>query len=290
MLTMMLVSLAALFTSCKTPSNELLPQRVVKDGLGRDVAVPSEIKRIVSLAPNLTELVFATGAGDRLVGVTSFCNYPEATKSISKVGDTINPNLESIIALKPDVVLVTTSSQIETFSSVLRSNNIAVYVTDPRSINGVIDDVRRLGELFGTQELSNRVADDLAERIDKVKRMEPITPKPRVFVQISREPIFTLGKGAFISTAVDIAGGVSVTSDISTDYPTISKEAAAAFDPDVIFISEGPDNQTPSDAFKNSKAVANERVFKISADLLSRPGPRVVDALEKIAIDLREVK
>src|SRR6478735_829924 len=109
------------------------PMRLVTDDLGRQVSLPVRIDRIVSLAPSVTENVFAAGAGDRLVGVTTYCNYPEQAKSIAKIGDTMNPNMESIVALKPDVVFVSSASQIEAFTSTLEQNGIAVYVTNPLS-------------------------------------------------------------------------------------------------------------------------------------------------------------
>src|SRR5207253_3999429 len=101
--------------------------------------------------PSVTENIFAVGAGDRLMGVTTFCNYPEAAKSIPKIGDTMTPNMESIVALKPDVVFVSTASQIEAFMKTLEANGIAVYVTNPTSLNGVFSELEKLDDLFATQ-------------------------------------------------------------------------------------------------------------------------------------------
>ncbi|MBK8303603.1 MAG: ABC transporter substrate-binding protein [Chloracidobacterium sp.] len=120
-----------------------VPMRVVTDDLGRAVTIPVKVTRVVSLAPNLTENIFAVGAGDRLVGVTTFCNYPEQAKAIAKIGDTMTPNMESIIGLKPDVVFVSTASQIEAFMKTLEANGIAVYVTDPNSLEQVIHNLEQ---------------------------------------------------------------------------------------------------------------------------------------------------
>jgi iron complex transport system substrate-binding protein len=111
--------------------------------------------------------------------------------------------------------------------------------------------------------------------------------RPRVFVQISKEPLFTIGRDSFLTEIVESAGGTSTTKDIATAYPKISKETALALNPDVILLSDSEDNPNPSEVFKNSSAVKNNRVFKINADIISRPGPRLVDALEEIARDLR---
>jgi iron complex transport system substrate-binding protein len=124
--------------------------RIVKDGLGKDVQLPLRVERAISLAPSITEMVFAAGAGDRLVGVTSYCDFPAETATIDKVGDTQAPNIERIIALRPDVVLVSTASQLEAFTSTLGSQKIAVFVIASNSVDEVVADLGVLGELFGT--------------------------------------------------------------------------------------------------------------------------------------------
>ncbi len=274
-----------------------VPMRIVTDDLGRAVTVPVKITRVVSLAPSLTENIFAVGAGDRLVGVTTFCNYPEAAKSIAKIGDTMNPNMESIVALKPDVVFVSTASQIEAFTKTLDTNGIAVYVTNPTSLEGVFEDLEKIGDLFGTQNETRKVVDDLQERLklvhcSDIRRCGAVSgdgSNPhtvRVFIQISNEPLFTIGKQSFVTEMLNSAGGESVTKDIETAYPKISKETALTLDPEAIILSDSDDNKEPNEVFKDSPAVKNGRVYRVNADLLSRPGPRLVDAIEQIARDL----
>ena len=260
--------------------------RTVTDDLGREVKIPQKIDRAVSLAPNLTEDVFAVGAGDRLVGVTTYCDYPEAAKKIQKVGDTLNPNIETIVALKPQIVLVSTASQLEAFSKILADNGIAVYITNPKSLDDIFKDLAQLGDIFGTQDTAAKVVGDLTDRVATITRAAAGKMPVRVFVQISKEPLFTIGKQAFVTEIVKRARGESVTANIETAYPNLSKETALALAPDVIILSDSPDNQEPNDAFKDSPAVKNGRVFRVNADLLSRPGPRLVDALEQIARDL----
>ena len=268
----------------------LVPMRVVTDDLGRRVTVPVKITRIVSLAPSVTEMIYAVGGGDRLVGVTTFCNYPEEAKSIAKIGDTMTPNMESIIALKPDVVFVSTASQIEAFMKTLSGQGIAVYVTNPTSLDGVFKNLKQLGELFGTSDVADKLVGDLQRRVGVVwKNVEGQKPV-RVFVQISREPLFTIGKQAFLNTILEKAGGGSVTANVDSAYPKLSKETASALNPEAIILSDSEDNREPNDVFKNSPAVKNSRVFKVNADILSRPGPRLVDALEQIARDLHPEK
>ena len=267
-----------------------VPTRQVTDDLGRSVTIPVKVSRIVSLAPNLTENIFAVGAGERLVGITTFCNYPEQAKEIAKIGDTMTPNMETIVALKPDIVFVSTASQIEAFTKTLAENGIAVYVTNPTSLDGVMDDLKKLGDICGTSEQANQVAAELKRRIGDVWRKFELEERTRVFVQISKEPLFTIGKQSFLNGLLVKAGAQSVTSDVETAYPKLSKETASALNPEAIILSESDDNREPNEVFKNSPAVKSGRVFKVNADLLSRPGPRLVDALEQIAKDLHPGK
>jgi iron complex transport system substrate-binding protein len=282
----------------------VVPMRVVTDDLGREVTVPVRITRVISLAPSVTENIFAVGAGDRLVGVTTFCNYPEEAKAIAKVGDTLTPNMETIIALKPDVVFVSTASQIENFMKTLEANGIAIYVTNPTSLQGVFENLKQLGIIFDTENASSVLVKSLEDREWAVRQACNTVPVPdetwaeykgkvqivSVFLQISKEPLFTIGKTAFLNDLLERGGGQSVTANIPTAYPKLSKETASALNPEVIILSDSEDNKEPNDAFKNSPAVKNGRVYKVNADILSRPGPRLVDALEQIAKDLHPEK
>jgi len=289
----------ALMGACRGTANvnsnanaeAIRPMRIVTDDLGRRVTVPTKVTRVVSLAPNLTESIFAVGAGDRLVGVTTFCNYPEQAKAIAKIGDTMNPNMESIVALKPDIVFVSTASQIENFTRTLEANGIAVYVMNPTSLEGVFKNLKQLGGVFGTVETADKLSDDLQRRVKAVseKTANP-TRVTRIFVQISKEPLFTIGKESFLTSILKDVNAESVTANVETAYPKLSKETASALNPEVIILSESDDNLEPNDVFKNSPAIKNKRVFKVNADLLSRPGPRLVDALEQIAKDLHPEK
>lgn len=255
----------------------------MKDDLGRVIRIPTKVERVVSLAPSITESIFAVGAGDRLVGVTTFCNYPEAAKSVAKVGDTINPNMETIVALKPQIVFVSTASQIENFTRTMEEQGIAVFVSNPLGIEDVMRDLRRLGEIFGTSEKAGSALNLMQSRMMDVDEQVSQRKRLRVFVQISKEPLFTIGKDSFLTDLIEQAGGDSVTADVATAYPKLSKETALALNPDVIILSDSEDNREVNEVFKNSAAVKNGKVFKIDADIISRPGPRLINALEQIS-------
>ena len=285
-ITIFVLVISFLFTSCKNetaqkPENAVL--REVTDDLGRTVKLPQKIERAVSLAPNLTENIFAVGAGDRLVGVTTFCNYPPEAEKIQKVSDTQTPNMETIIALKPDVVFVSTASQLENFTKILDQQNIAVFVTNPNSFEGVFKNLETFGEIFGTREQAESLVIELKQRVANIEKELKGKSPVRVFVQIDKDSLYTVGKESFITDLISKAGGESVTKTVATAYPKISKETALALNPDAIILSESPNNLEPNEVFKNSNAVKNGKVFKINADIISRPSPRLVDALEQIA-------
>lgn len=285
----LLVIAVAVGAACEFSTPVVRPlegERKVKDSLERDVVLPPHIERAVSLAPSLTEMIFAIGVGDRLVGVTTYCNHPPDTAKIAKVGDTQTPNIEAIVALKPDVVFVSTASQLEAFMKILDEQDIAVYVIDSKNLDDVLRDLATLAELFETRERVSKLIENLIQRIEGVKEEVAAKPQPRVFVQISRDPLYTIGKDSFLTELIETAGGTSVTKDVATAYPTLSKETALALNPDVILLSDSEDNREPNDVFKNSPAVKNHRVIRINADIISRPGPRLVDALEQLAEEL----
>lgn len=287
-----LILIGGLFGGCSSGSPNMTGPvfRIVQDDLGRSVKMPGKVERVVSLAPSLTESIFAIGAGDKLVGVTTYCNYPEAATTKEKVGDTQTPNIERIVALRPDVVFVSTASQLEAFMKTLEQQNIAVYVMDAKSIAAVIDDLRTLGKLLGTESPAESLTTSLEERLRRIDSHEGPEAGQRVFIQISNEPLFTIGKESFLTELVEKAGGRSVTADVPSAYPKLSKETASAMNPNVIILSDSEDNREPNAVFKNSTAVKNGRVYRINADVISRPGPRLVDALEQIAGFLRAGK
>lgn len=283
----------AVGTACRTVqvSPAAVPTREVRDDLGRTVRVPQKIHRAISLAPSITEMIFAIGAGDQLVGVTTYCNYPSEATAKEKVGDTQTPNIEKIIALRPQIVFVSKASQLEAFTKTLESQAISVYVTDPTTLGEVFTNLIQLGDLFDRKQAAVNLVNGLTDRANAVRtKINDAADKPRVFIQISNEPLFTVGKDSFLTELVEQAGGISVTKDVATAYPKLSTEAAAASDPDAIFLSDSADNREPNKAFKDSKAVKSGRVYRINADIISRPGPRLVDALEEIARRLAELK
>jgi iron complex transport system substrate-binding protein len=261
--------------------------RIMKDDLGRTVSLPVPVKRVVSLAPNLTEIVFAVGGGDRLVGRTSYCDYPPEAKSVQVVGDTGTPNLERIIAVKPQVVLVSTSSQLEVFTQQLQNQNIAVFVTDPHDLEGIFRSIDQIGEMLGEKEQAAQLVQKLRDRTNAVEAAVQQKQPVKVFYQVSAEPLYTIGREAFVTDLIRRAGGVSVTAEVPGAWPKYSAESALAAKPEAIILptggSMGAANSAVTDALRQSPAALGGRVYKINDDHLARPGPRIVDGLEEMA-------
>lgn len=285
----LILAISFLLIGCQqaAPINQVPDSaREITDDLGRAVKLPAKIDRAVSLAPNLTEIIFAVDGGDKLIGDTTYCDYPEAAKNIQKIGDTLNPNVETILALKPQIVFVSTASQMESFTKTLEAQNIAVFVTSPKDLDSVYRSIFQIGEILGKGEKADQIVSDMKRRTADVEARTNAAKDVKTFVQISGEPLFTIGRDSFITDLIDRAGGISVTANVAEAYPKFSKESALALQPEALILSDSSDNPQPNDVFKTSPAVKNNRVYKIKADLLSRPGPRLVDGLEQIAKDL----
>lgn len=288
---LVLLCLATLLAAgCARPSSTTDKQgssHQTVDEAGRTITVPDTVTRFVSLAPNLTEIVYAIGAGDGLVGRTTYCNYPAEAQKVEAVGDTLKPSIERIIALRPQIVFVSTASQLEAFTTELETHHIAVYVTDAHDLEGVFRSIERLADLLGKRPQADALLLQLKARVNTVQEKVKSQPPVRVFYQVSDEPLYTIGRDAFLTDLIKRAGGISVTADVPGAWPRYSAESALAARPDAIVLptggSMGEANSKPAGALKNSPAVLTGRVYKINDDHLSRPGPRSVEGLEELA-------
>jgi len=282
--------LGLLLAACSRPNDKIdnaVNLRQLTDEAGRTITVPETVTRFVSLAPSLTEIVYAIGAGDGLVGRTTYCNYPPEAQRVEAVGDTLKPSIERIIALRPQVVFVSTASQLEAFTNELAAHQIAVYVTDSHDLEGVFRSIERIADLLKRRSQAAELLRQLRARVAAVEEKVKLRPPVRVFYQVSDEPLYTIGRDAFITDLIRRAGGISVTADVPGAWPKYSAESALAAKPEAIVLptggSMGNANSNVASALRGSPAVANGRVYKINDDHLSRPGPRSVDGLEELA-------
>jgi cobalamin transport system substrate-binding protein len=253
----------------------------VTDELGRTVNVPTNPERIVSLAPSVTETLFALGLGDRVVGVTSYCDYPPEATAKEKVGDTLRPSVEKIVALRADLVVASTASQLEQFIRKLDELDVPVYVSNPRRVGEVAQAIEHIGALTGTSERARELSDSLQKRLADIDARVRAAPRPRVLILLSTEPLITAGGTTFLNDLVERAGGRSISAAETAEYPQYSLETAVAARPEVIFL-QAQDARLP-DRLKETPAARTGRVFHVDDNLMLRPGPRIVEGLEQMA-------
>ncbi|HKO05911.1 MAG TPA: cobalamin-binding protein [Candidatus Acidoferrales bacterium] len=262
------------------------------DELGRLVRVPAAPQRIVSLAPNLTETVFALESGDRLVGVTDFCDYPPEALTRARVGGPINPNFEQIVSLHPDVVLATRALNRRETVEALDRLGFPVFTTDPRTVEDVIASTRRLGKLLGVEARGESLATELEQRLAELARRLAGRPARRVFFVVWTDPIISTGPHTFLADALRRAGAESVVS-VEQDWPQIGIEELLRQNPDfLVFSGTHPDDpqSTISSLEKrpgwSSLDAVRERHYAVVSDALARPAPRLLDAIEDLARQL----
>jgi iron complex transport system substrate-binding protein len=274
-------TLAVSASSCSSNNSPPVAARTVTDELGRTVQVPAQPQRIVSLAPSVTEILFALGVGDRVAGVTSYCDYPPGARQKPPVGDTLKPSVEKIVALKADLVIISTASQVEASFRKLEELGIPVYVTNPRSIDGVIESIDKMGELIDMRERARELTDELRRRIATVQARVAETSRPSVLVILGTEPLITAGGGSFINDLINRAGARSISAEDKADYPQYSIETVIARLPEIILLQAGGNELI--ERLRQTPAARSNRVYHIDDDLLLRPGPRIIDGLEQLA-------
>ena len=261
----------------------------VTDRLGRTVRVPVDPVRVVSLAPSVTEVVFALGQGHRLKGVTQFSNYPPEALSLPKVGSYVHLDVERIVSLRPDLCLgIKDGNPIEAIRR-LESLKVPVYAVDPRNLGAVMEMVRDIGNLLNAEEQAEMIAKNMQERIERIKtEVSKVQERPRVFFQIGVAPIVSVGTDTFLHELITLSGGYNLTQG-SVTYPRMTVEQVLAMAPDILIIT----SMTRGQAFDHVKAqwkrwesipaVKNNRIYLVDSDLVDRPTPRLVDGLEILA-------
>lgn len=273
--------LLALCAACKTAPPPVPDSKQYTDELGRTVYIKQSPERIISLAPSVTETLFALGLGDKVVGVTTYCDYPPETKTKVSIGDTQKPSLEKIVALKPDLVIASTSSQLESFVRNIEDAKIPLYISNPRNVAETLTSIQAIGDITGASEKAKEITDKLRARIEQVHERTANREKPKIFIMLGAEPLITVGGKTFMNDLVTQAGGLSISADESSDYPQYSFETAIARRPEIIFLQAG-DDKLP-ERLKQTPAALNGRLYHLNDDLLMRPGPRIVEGLEQLA-------
>lgn len=265
------------------------PGRMVTDMLGLRVRIPEMPRRIVSLAPSVTEVVFALGQGHRLCGVTRFSDYPAAAQALPKVGSYVQLDLERIVSLRPDLCIAVKDGNPKAVVARLESLGIPVFALDPRDLSAVLETISALGGLLDVQDAADTIVADLEKRIQAVvHRRGRLGRPPGVFFQIGLSPIVSVGTDTFIHELIMLAGGVNLSAG-PVPYPRFSQEEVIAMAPDLIIITsmarEGAFEEIRRDwlRWKNMPAARTGGIVLVDSNLLDRASPRLVDGLERLA-------
>lgn len=256
----------------------------VTDDASRSVTLDAAPERIVSLAPANTEIAYELGLGDKVVGVTTFDDFPAEVKDKPKVGDFMNPNVEAIAAQKPDLVLATGGIQDDLVKK-LEDLGATVVVVDPQSLGGLYESIGMVGEVTGTASKAGDVVEGMKAQLDAIAAKVGSEPKTRAFVEIAQNPLYTAGSGTLIDDLLKAAGGENVVTQAG--YVAYSLEQLLKDEPDAYLATKGsmsdPKDLAKRAGFEKLAAVKAEKVAVLDDNLVSRPGPRVVLGVEEIA-------
>jgi len=261
------------------------------DDLGREVTIEALPERIISLAPSNTEILFALDLGDRVVGVTDFCDYPPEALEKEKIGGPHTPSIEDIVALEPDLILAASINPIEVVDT-LEGMGFTVFGIESTDLDDILNDINTVGIITDKEAEANALIDDMQSKIDAVTaEIEGLAPgeKPRVFHICWHDPIWTSGLGTFIHDLLEKAGGVNIFDDLE-GYNSVNLEAVIARDPEVIIVTAMGGTGSGTWGWVNTEsrledvsARVNGRVYFAESNWVERAGPRIVLGLEQLA-------
>ena len=264
-------------------------ERILADEIGRSVKIPNPVKRIISLAPSVTEILFALGLNEQIAGVTNFCDYPEAALSKPRIGGFVNPSIEKIVSLRPDLIIGTIEGNRRETVYRLNDLGLSVYLVNPKSFDGVIKTIKNIGEIVGGQDESRRIIRDMETEKENIIMHTASLPKPKIFFQIDYAPIITVGKGTLANDLIHLAGGRSISEDELSNYPHYSIETILLKAPEIIIMSSMESKRDYLNLlrmwqhWKSIPAVRMNAIYVIDSNLVDRPTPRIMEGLETLA-------
>lgn len=258
----------------------------VQDDSGDTVVLARPAQRVVSLAPHVTELLFAAGGGQRIVGAVRFSDFPPEARRIPRVGDNQLVDIERVLALRPELIVVWRHDAAARQLEQLRALGIPLYYSDPRRLEDLPRAVRQLGMLMGTLPQAQQAADDMTRRLELLAQRYRQRPRVRVFYQVWDRPLYTLNERHIVSDAIRLCGGENIFSGLSTAAPILAEEAVLEADPEVIISGESEGKAATGlalwKAYPAMRAVQRNNLFSIDADLVNRAGPRIIDGAERL--------
>jgi iron complex transport system substrate-binding protein len=288
--TMMRLCLSALWALVCLPAHA---QTVVTDASGASIKLAAPARRIVSLAPNITELLFAAGAGDRVVGNVDFGNYPPAAKALPKVGG-YSLDLEAIVALKPDLVMGWESGNAPASISRLRAMGLTVHLSESKRIEDIAGELEQIGKLAGTEATAKAAANAFRERYAALATRFSQRPLVTVFYQIWKQPLMTVNGKQIISDVIRLCGGQNVFANLPALAPNVSVEAVITANPEVI-VASGMDDSRPEwlddwRRWTTLAAVRRDNLYFVPPDVVQRHTPRILDGAEILCAHLETAR
>ena len=260
--------------------------RTLTDEMGRKVVVPDHPHRVICLMPTVTDTVFALGAGDDVVGISDYTKYPAAALTKPSVGDLINPSIETILSLHPDLVIGTQPKGPMEVTDQLERAGIPIFLVSPHGIAGIFHSVETIGMALNRTPQAEALIHSLQLRVDVVRTRTKNLPAPRVFMPIWYDPITTIGKNAFITEVIEAAGGRSVTDDLNTEWPQISMEVVLERLPDALLLVRGGKTTLKvlqyRPGWSSMTAIKAHRAYYVD-DRINFASPVAIDALEDLA-------
>ena len=281
-----ILCLAALLTFAIANAHADSDKITVQDDAQHTITLPHPAHRIISLAPHVTELLFAAGAGPYVIGVSAYSDYPPAVKQLPSVGDSNALDAERIIALKPDLVVAWNSGNSASQLATLRAIGIPVFESEPHDFATIASSMERLSKLAGTEDIGKPAAAAFRARLAVLAKTYQKRPKVRVFYQIWKRPLMTLNDHHLVSSAIRLCGGENIFGKLPQLAPTVSTEAVLEANPEVIFAADGNnaanDDNSSWRRFPSLPAVAHNNLFALTPDQMSRPGPRILDGVAEL--------
>lgn len=292
-LIVLIVCLVVSMTALAANSTKVDFPTTIRDGLGREVTIGKAPQRLVSLTPSVTENLYALGLGDRVVGVSSFSDYPPEAASKPVVGDAFQLNYEEILLLEPDLI-IGDAQLVKNYMAKLEELGLPVLAINPSNLREVMDALMLLGKATGAVDAAAQVIGEMEDKIQWVEtavRDLPHEARPLVFVEVWDEPLMTCGPGSFMQELIELAGGQNLAADVSDAWVEYSSELVVERDPEVILLTRPyVDELMARSAWQGISAVRNGRVVEVNSDPFVRTTPRLADALVELATILHPEK
>ncbi|WP_454061183.1 ABC transporter substrate-binding protein [Candidatus Nitrospira salsa] len=264
-----------------------LAPRTFLDDMGRKLFLAKHPKRIISLAPSITEILFAIGLDDEIVGVTEFCDYPERAKDKTIVGYA-QPNIELVVSLQPDLIVAPKSFMRADLLKKLEQLKIPTFILEPHTVEEIMAHIKLLGRMVGRSDAANEQTTTLRKQIAELSGQLKGRERPSLLYVLNSEPLITVGPGSFIHHLIELAGGRNVAEEAKTPYPRLTMEEVLRQNPDILLFPVGQSegiSQAEQDRWKRwttLMAVKEQKLFQVQSDLLNRPGPRIIEGLRQL--------